>query len=203
MISKIFQGDYLRRLDNIIQWQERDVFNHESVSQHSYKVTIFARVLLEDIFGNTDNARINRYKLDCVTHAMFHDWDESLICRDLSHEIKYNKFNGAEIREAIDKFVDHEVFIEFGEETDAAVMLKKNIVEIDPGVKLLVKYCDWLGLLFYCKRELDRHNDSFQPIFDYCTECIGKAGSKLIEWLEVEFGNVCTETIIATEKHPA
>ena len=77
MIQKILDGDYLKRLDNIIQWQERDVFKHESVSQHSYKVTIFARVLLEDIFGRTEDAKINKYKLDCVTHAMFHDWDES------------------------------------------------------------------------------------------------------------------------------
>ena len=51
MLEKIFNGTYLSRLDNIVQWLERDRHNQESVSQHSYKVTIFARVLLEEIFG--------------------------------------------------------------------------------------------------------------------------------------------------------
>ena len=37
MLSKIFNGKYLQRLDNIIQWQEKDVFKQESVSQHSSK----------------------------------------------------------------------------------------------------------------------------------------------------------------------
>lgn len=41
MIVKIFNGEYLKRLDNILQWQERDVFKQESVSQHSYKVSVF------------------------------------------------------------------------------------------------------------------------------------------------------------------
>ena len=50
MIEKIYNGNYLTRLDNIIQWQERDVFQRESVSQHSYKVSIFCKVLrIKDI----------------------------------------------------------------------------------------------------------------------------------------------------------
>ena len=31
MIEKIFSGDYLKRLDNIIQWSEKDGFTRESV----------------------------------------------------------------------------------------------------------------------------------------------------------------------------
>lgn len=198
MIKKIFNGQYLRRLDNIIQWQEKDVFKHESVAGHSYKVSVFVRILLEDIFGNSSDVNVLQYKLNCVTHALFHDWDESLILRDLSHELKYNKFNGDKIREVIDEFVDHAVFVEFGNETDTAKMLNENIGSVDPGVKLLVKYCDWLALLFFCKRELDLHNDALQVNYDYCLKSIHTAGAKLADYLEQNFSQsyISTDNII-------
>ena len=57
MIERIYNGNYLTRLDNIIQWQERDVFQRESVSQHSYKVSIFCKVLLDECF-KTENVEV-------------------------------------------------------------------------------------------------------------------------------------------------
>ena len=89
MIEKVFNGAYLKRLDNIVQWSEKDVFTRETVSSHSYKVTVFCRVLLEEIF-RVDNDSTREFKMNCVTHAMFHDWDEALLLRDISHETKYN-----------------------------------------------------------------------------------------------------------------
>ena len=58
MIDKIFNGPYLRRLDNIIQWQEKDVFAKESVSQHSFKVAVFTSVILEDIFPTKNSHNV-------------------------------------------------------------------------------------------------------------------------------------------------
>ena len=103
MIEKVFNGAYLKRLDNIVQWSEKDVFTRETVSSHSYKVTVFCRVLLEEIF-RVDNDSIREFKMNCVTHAMFHDWDEALLLRDISHETKYNEFNGDKIRAELDEF---------------------------------------------------------------------------------------------------
>lgn len=165
MIKKIFKGAYLKRLDNIKQWQEMDVFKEESVSQHSYKVTVFTRILLEDIFGENYNIEVMKFKNDCVSRAMFHDWDEALILRDMSHETKYNHYNGKQIRVALDDFSKHRAYEEFsknseGEKNDTSDMLLNSISNPDKVVEKFVKLCDWLALAFYIKREESLGNTS-------------------------------------------
>lgn len=183
MIDKIVTRSYLKRLDNIIQWQERDVFNKESVSQHSFKVSVFTRVLLDDVFGDSHDLQIERFKLDCVTHAIFHDWDEAIFLRDVSHSIKYNEFNGQDVRNAIDEYVNHEFSKEFEnlDEQDrvAYETLRKSIVDVDPQVKIVVKVADWLALLFFCRRELALGNKNFEATYKYCKQGLFKAANNL------------------------
>ena len=54
MLKKVFNGVFLKRLDNIIQWQDKDVIFKESVSSHSYKVSVFCTLILDEIFGLID-----------------------------------------------------------------------------------------------------------------------------------------------------
>ena len=175
MLEKIFNGTYLSRLDNIVQWLERDRHNQESVSQHSYKVTIFARVLLEEIFGENNSEEVLKFKLDVVTFAMLHDWDEALILRDLSHDMKYNKFNGDEIREEVNKLSEHIANRDFNDGSDTGKMLVKNINDVDKDVKIFVKLCDWLALQFYIYREIQLGNRMFYETAAYCDENIEKS----------------------------
>lgn len=175
MLEKIFNGTYLSRLDNIVQWLERDRHNQESVSQHSYKVTIFARVLLEEIFGENNSEEVLKFKLDVVTFAMLHDWDEALILRDLSHDMKYNKFNGDEIREEVNKLSEHIANRDFNDGSDTGKMLVKNITDVDRNVKIFVKLCDWLALQFYIYREIQLGNRMFYETAAYCDENIEKS----------------------------
>lgn len=175
MLEKIFNGTYLSRLDNIVQWLERDRHNQESVSQHSYKVTIFARVLLEEIFGENNSEDVLKFKLDVVTLAMLHDWDEALILRDLSHDMKYNSFNGDEIREEVNKLSEHIAKRDFNDGSDTGNMLVKNIVEPDKDVKIFVKVCDWLALQFYIYREIQLGNRMFYETAAYCDDNIEKS----------------------------
>jgi len=193
MIEKIVNGSYLKRIDNIIQWQERDVFNKESVSQHSYKVSVFVRILLEDIFNNPDcskNFEIQNFKLDCVTHAMFHDWDEAIFMRDLSHAIKYNDFNGNQIRQVIDDYVKHEFVKEFDtyQDTCAYKVLAPAVVCLNPCVKKVVKLGDWLALLFYCRREIALENANFEKTYMYCRHSVIKAAQDVVEVIDQRFG---------------
>lgn len=175
MLEKIFNGEYLKRLDNIKQWQEIDVFNKESVAQHSYKVSIFCRVLLEDIFGGNTKKEILKFKLDCITYAMLHDWDEALILRDISHCIKYNAYNGEEIRNSLNHLTSHLVEKEFGGKDDSSIMLRNFISEPETLVKKFVKLCDWLALEFYVEREIEFGNKRFECTRDYCLENICKS----------------------------
>ena len=49
-------------------------------------------------FNSKQELEFNNFKSNCIDWAMFHDLDETLILRDLSHLFKYNTFNGEEIR---------------------------------------------------------------------------------------------------------
>jgi 5'-deoxynucleotidase YfbR-like HD superfamily hydrolase len=195
MLSKIFNGKYLQRLDNIIQWQEKDVFKQESVSQHSYKVAIFARVLLEDIFGNNKSPIVVQFKLDVVTRALLHDWDETLILRDMSHETKYNDYNGEEIIRCLNALTQHIALNEFGEvdeynrDTDSSRMMWGMICACSDPVRSFAKLCDWLALIMFIKREMKLGNNDFEELLFRAKANILKAKEILIKDLKLHFPN--------------
>lgn len=199
MISKIFNGAYLKRLDNIKQWQEMDVFKEESVSQHSYKVSIFGRILLEDIFGRNDgpyDLKILNFKLSCMSAVLFHDWDEALLLRDMSHEVKYNSYNGSKIRKALDDYSHHMALTEFKENDEsgmfsvASCMVIDNITYQGAVVKKFCKLCDWLALIFYMKRERELGNKSLDDRWNYCKDKFINTADELESMLGFEFPSV-------------
>lgn len=209
MLNKIFSGQYLQRLDNTIQWQEKDTLTKDSVSSHSFKVTVFARILLEDVFGNINSEKVIDFKLEVVTAALFHDFDEALLMRDISHELKYNDYNGDKIRAVLNDYVKHRATSEFLENVNnnnanykaSARMVVDAVTNNNVTVKLFVKYCDWLALLFYCKREIGLNNNQFEDIYDYCEENVLKTGQKLRESLIEYFPYTKMElNCIETEK---
>ena len=163
----MFNGPYLRQLDNIVQWSEMDVFKRESVSQHSFKVTVFTRVLLEDIFKNVDLgpiviSKVSFFKRDCVDYAMFHDFDEALIRRDISHVTKYNRFNGDSIRRDLNALSEYLSQEAFRDGTTAGEFVHGNIIHPAPEVKRFVKLCDWLAMAFFIRREQRLGNENMR-----------------------------------------
>ena len=194
MIEKFIKGTHLKRLDNIIQWQEKDVFTKESVSQHSFKVTIFTRMILEEIFGVYNSGEIAKFKLDCVTKAMFHDWDEAIFLRDISHEIKYNTFNGEKIREVIKEYVENEFNEEFSPalppNNSAFDVLYAAVIDSDKCVKSVVKLADWLALYYFCEREINLGNKDFDAIKKYCENEILKAVLTMDEEITKRFSGL-------------
>lgn len=190
MIVKALLSDYLARMDNIIQWLERDVHQRESVAQHSYKVTVFTNVLLESLFqGQEETIEILRFKNECINHAMFHDWDEALIRRDLSHVMKYNDYNGDSIRKVVDDLAEHLAKQEF---IVSGVVGGKRVYEgILPTNKLVhsvVKVADWMALQYFVDRELRMGNYLFNRERAYCPESLLNAINKMLkEFEESEF----------------
>ena len=167
MIEKMFNGAYLRQLDNIIQWSGMDVLRKESVSQHSFKVVIFTRVLLEDILGHVepdsiDYLQVMEFKRSCVDYAMFHDFDEALIRNDISHVTKYNEFNGSEIRRNLNELSRHLSEQEFNDGTLSGEFVRSTIVHPDTDTKSFVKLCDWLAMAFFIRREQKLGNSNMR-----------------------------------------
>ena len=187
MIEKVFNGAYLKRLDNIVQWSEKDVFTRETVSSHSYKVTVFCRVLLEEIFS-VDNASTRKFKMNCVTHAMFHDWDEALLLRDISHETKYNSYNGEQIRSVLDNLSKHLAVNEFLDGTSTGEFVFGAIFTNDESVNSFCKVCDWLALAFFIKREQSMGNQNLDAQETTVKDGLRKSINRCVGILVQRFG---------------
>ena len=187
MIEKVFNGAYLKRLDNIVQWSEKDVFTRETVSSHSYKVTVFCRVLLEEIF-RVDNDSTREFKMNCVTHAMFHDWDEALLLRDISHETKYNSYNGEQIRSVLDSLSKHLAVNEFLDETSTGEFIIEAIFTNDESVNSFCKVCDWLALAFFIKREQSMGNQNLSAQETTVKDGLRKSINRCVGILVQRFG---------------
>ena len=187
MIEKVFNGAYLKRLDNIVQWSEKDVFTRETVSSHSYKVTVFCRVLLEEIF-KVDNDSTREFKMNCVTHAMFHDWDEALLLRDISHETKYNSYNGKQIRSVLDNLSKHLAVNEFLDGTSTGEFVFGAIFTNDESVNSFCKVCDWLALAFFIKREQSMGNQNLSAQETTVKDGLRKSINRCVGILVQRFG---------------
>ena len=187
MIEKVFNGAYLKRLDNIVQWSEKDVFTRETVSSHSYKVTVFCRVLLEEIF-RVDNDSTREFKMNCVTHAMFHDWDEALLLRDISHETKYNSYNGEQIRSVLDNLSKHLAVNEFLDGTSTGEFVFGAIFTNDESVNSFCKICDWLALAFFIKREQSMGNQNLDAQETTVKDGLRKSINRCVGILVQRFG---------------
>lgn len=187
MIEKVFNGAYLKRLDNIVQWSEKDVFTRETVSSHSYKATVFCRVLLEEIFS-VDSDSTREFKMNCVTHAMFHDWDEALLLRDISHETKYNSYNGEQIRSVLDNLSKHLAVNEFLDGTSTGEFVFGAIFTNDESVNSFCKVCDWLALAFFIKREQSMGNQNLDAQETTVKDGLRKSINRCVGILVQRFG---------------
>lgn len=144
-------------LDNIHQWEERDSVIKESVSQHSFKVASIAIFLLHRMICNNAS-----FEKQVVMYAVLHDFDESIIKRDLAHPVKYNHLNGDKLRNVINEFVNNELY-ENGWE----------FVNNFPGeVKSFVKLCDWIALMTFVSRNKNLGSKEFEKEFIYCIKSL-------------------------------
>lgn len=193
-LIKLFNRDYLARLDNIKQWLEYDRHQQESVSQHSFKVSVFAMSLLEYLWpSDTQRAEVWLFKYQTLKLALMHDFDEAILRRDITHELKYNNYNGGEIRNVLDKFVNHQLTEEFGEESEVVKMFSKEDKFYDV-MHAIVKVADWMALLYFLNRELAIGNRSWPlNLLPYCKDNYYKAVSTL--------RNTCIEMGICTTSH--
>ncbi len=194
-LVKLFDRDYLARLDNIKQWLEYDRHQQESVSQHSFKVSVFTMSLLEYLWpSDTQHAEVWLFKYQTLKLALMHDFDEAILRRDITHELKYNKHNGGEIRNVLDRFVDRQLTEEFGDESDVVKMFSKKD-EFYDVMHAIVKVADWMALLYFLNRELAIGNRSWPlNLLPYCKDNYHKAVSTL--------QNTCCMMHICDTQHP-
>lgn len=168
----------IESLDNIHQWAEADSVVKESVSQHSFKVSAIANYLLKFIRqAITEHIHFLDFSNKVLSYAIMHDFDEAIFGRDVSHIVKYNKFNGENIRKSIDEYVDHIL------ETDFPGLLPKP----EYAVKRFVKLCDWIALLTFVNRNQNMGAKTFSHESEYCHSMIIETMREVEELLMSEF----------------
>lgn len=167
------------QLNNMVRWNGMSRVKDETVSQHSFLVTWFSRILAEGIYYRNDDDR----KLAVTTYAIFHDFDE-IFTQDVSHILKYNKFNGHKVREVVDYFIEDSAVEFFSGNTCSSRLHLDNILSKDVEPKLIVKVADWLSMAFYIKKEIELGNKTVQGKYKYCIEMLGLAVDKCIDHFE-------------------
>lgn len=165
VFDNIFTDPDYDQLSNLVRWNGLNRNNNESVAHHSFIVTWFSRIIIEELLAHGHE----EFKLDVITYACFHDFDE-MFSGDIAHGVKYNDFNGKEIKELINNFCKFKTEQKFNDNTSPSdLMMKKNLLEnISPKVKSIVKLADWLSMSFYVKKEINLGNKDLFEQYDYC-----------------------------------
>ena len=168
--KEFWQSGQREELNSIKRWNGKDTVKEESVGEHTFSVVQNVAIMCMGLFNPsyTDVVALQR---DALMYAVFHDVDE-VLTGDIGHELKYNNFNGEEIRQAIDAYVKQQVAakydIEFvGDEMKRFILMEHK--RFGGIVKKLVKVADWTSMRSYCEREYKTFsNQSFKKLFEYC-----------------------------------
>jgi 5'-deoxynucleotidase YfbR-like HD superfamily hydrolase len=170
IFERLFSDPTFDRLNNLHRWNGIRRLKEESVAHHSYIVTLFARILAETTLVSNDD------RLMVTTRAIFHDWDE-IFSGDITHDVKYNDYNGKEIRDAVDAFVRNSMKAKFSEDNGSfseMLIMGYSVGKLPKYVDSLVKVSDWLSMAFYLKMEVTLGNRSLDRLFRYCDEHINR-----------------------------
>ena len=164
------------KLNHLNRWQGVRIQGNETVSQHSFWVVVFSRILSEQIFK--ENAF--ETKLMISDYAFTHDMDE-FITGDINHEVKYNGYNGEVIRGALDSYVRTFLLSKYDKQNKSENLLLKNMTgDVSPFVKKIVKVADWLSMITFLIGEKSSGNESINDKLLYCQNKIKEAAGDAI-----------------------
>lgn len=131
-------------VDDLNRFPKSKTIKSENISSHSWWVIMCTDLLLEVVFP----LQSPLFKLRVLRYALFHDFTET-ITGDIDHLVKYNSYNGINIRREIDAYEKH-VLDSFSGLFDKI----KPAVEYDDEVgKQIVKVADWMSCIKFMYSE--------------------------------------------------
>jgi 5'-deoxynucleotidase YfbR-like HD superfamily hydrolase len=175
----LFDQDF-DQLNNMVRWNGVNRIKDETVAHHSFMVTWFTRLIVEEVF--TDNTP----KLIATTYSIFHDFDE-MFTGDILHTLKYNDINGEQIKNELDLYLKSRINHKFPINTTKTNDLLNNTLlkkDIPIYISKIVKISDWLSMQFYLQKEIDLGNRSVIPLREYCIEQLKKSIQSCLVELE-------------------
>lgn len=179
--EKLLYNDSFDELNNMVRWNGFNRIKDETVGHHSFIVSWISRILAEEIFEDCTP------KLLVSTYGIFHDFNE-FITGDMNHVVKYNPFNGSELRKNLNDYIQIVVDDKFPNDGSKSEKMLNYLLkdEIPIYIKKLVKLCDWMSMLMYLKKEQSLGNNNANLKIVYCEEMMIKTSEECIYELEFQ-----------------
>lgn len=155
-------------MDFITRFNGGRTINKESVSQHSYWVTLFAGLLIQGM-PVFELGVLKNFKYNILMSCLLHDYDETYT-GDILYTFKHHPDNSKEIKSAIDNFIEVKGFDD--ELIYISKLMEKSEVFRDdddyeiPLLKCIKKTCDWLSMIKYANQEISLGNSNMKVILE-------------------------------------
>lgn len=161
-------NDKYSSIDEITRFSSYKTFKQESVSTHSYWVTLFTSLLLKEMFKK-DSMEVLKIKLHATNGAIFHDFVENFT-GDISHDVKYNNFNGDDIRPLLSDYEKHVWENRFGDNDEKSKFVRECAMIEDSYLndlsKKVIKVADWLACIKTEYTEIQMGNKYFDKVIE-------------------------------------
>ncbi len=161
-------------LNNLYRFNGLRTIKQESVAHHTFFVVLFSRLLAEDML----TLEQLQLKLAIMDYALLHDFGE-MYSYDIVYPVKYNSFNGKEIKKSIEEYEKYRLewkFKQFNEKRFLNSLLEEN----SGFIKDIVKVADWLSCLFFISKEIklgntgviDEYKESLSGLMKSCQKLL-------------------------------
>jgi 5'-deoxynucleotidase YfbR-like HD superfamily hydrolase len=219
-MNQLVGDNTLNRLNHLSRWQGFPTHHKESVAQHSYWVTYWTSLFMSELCNNVySNSTIqinesSRLTAIALRLAIFHDVDEA-ITGDVAHPVKYNPYNGPEIRSALKVYAKNAIQQKFPDKTGYHVSARNLILGEEPlhiALRTVVKVADYLSMFNYAVHEFELGNSNFNGVMlehlqELVEEAVTNSTSKLtdiipsINWDFTIYTNLLTQISDVTKRN--
>jgi 5'-deoxynucleotidase YfbR-like HD superfamily hydrolase len=170
LVIDFFEKEHWDSLNVTVRWNGVRRIQQESLREHMYTSMLIADVLLEEIFpeGEEEKWYLSVLKLKILRSAAKHDVDE-IFSGDILHSVKYNVFNGEELKRLLNDFVNYELGNNFNKQNQSHKMIIDSLNYYgNEVVKNFVKLVDWISCIMYIYNEKSLGNKNFDKYLPKC-----------------------------------
>lgn len=156
--------------DFISRFNKYPVIKRESDTQHQYWVTLFVRIISQNIviekYRKANISKIIDFVLNCTSAALVHDYLEN-VTDDVAMDLKHNDFNGEAIAALISEYEEHHLNQKnLFEGQYVNNFLVDSICHENDLIKKIIKVGDWLATLKYLYQELNFGNKNLKAVIE-------------------------------------
>ena len=168
-------------MDNIFRWGMERTIKDENIAGHSWWVTLFSYLITVEFCKLPVNEK-NAIMLAVFIKSLTHDMDE-MFTDDISHDVKYNDFNGEHLKEQISTYASHKFNKKFANMPDLLEAVKHEAEsEIDEVIFAIVKMGDWFACIKYVVAEISIGNKGMD---EKLVKCVGKLRAHIQHTLNI------------------